>query len=510
VSLFRLESDRSLDIKKPFMKFIQFFIPRIEYILFAAMFWGIASTGPILLNSDGDLPRHLLVGKLIWTTREIHSTDIFSYRTTGFPSIPHEWLAQVILSSINDVLGLGGIVFFTALIVMITWAIIFNEALKRSQSLFSALIFTGLGVGASLIHVLPRPHLFSYLFTTLWILALERIQRHKPQQWWILPILMLFWVNLHGMFVLGIVIWIIYLVGDLFESSIHESIRVPRTKSIFLGGALSLITTFLSPSGFKIWGAIASLGGNSYIKSRIPEYQSANFQMAETWPFILLLLLGIASFARSSRKTGWVDVFLVTAFAGVALYSSRMLPLFAIIAAPIVARSFSEWTKEDFPNSRFLSMEANISTINHSSNGLIWVFVAIVAVLSLFQLNVSIDPAGKGNVFDSKFFPVDALNWLDAHPQSGYMFNEFDWGGYILLRSWPKYPIFMDGHTHIYGEALTREYEEVIRLSEGWEEVFEKYHVEWAILRAQSAVAENLEEHGWQVLYQDETAIILR
>lgn len=91
------------------MKIVQFFMPRIEYILFAAMFWGIASTGPILLNSDGDLPRHLLVGKLIRTTHEIHITDIFSYRTEGLPSIPHEWLAQVILSSFYNVLGLGGV-----------------------------------------------------------------------------------------------------------------------------------------------------------------------------------------------------------------------------------------------------------------------------------------------------------------------------------------------------------------------------------------------------------------
>src|SRR4026209_40502 len=135
------------------MRLIRFLIPRIEYILFAAMFWGIASTGPILLNSDGDLPRHLLVGKLIRTTYQVHVTDIFSYRTMGLPSIPHEWLAQVILSGFHDIWGLGGVVFFTALIVTITWAIIFNESLKRSQSLFSALMFTGLGAGASLIHV---------------------------------------------------------------------------------------------------------------------------------------------------------------------------------------------------------------------------------------------------------------------------------------------------------------------------------------------------------------------
>ena len=492
------------------MKFIQFFIPRIEYILFAAMFWGLASTGPILLNSDGDLPRHLLVGKLIRATREIHTTDIFSFRTEGLPSIPHEWLAQVILSGFNDLMGLGGVVFFTALIVTSTWALIFYESLKRSGNLFAALIFTGLGVGASLIHVLPRPHLFSYLFTTLWILVLEQIQKDKPHHWWILPLLMLAWVNLHGMFVLGIVIWIIYLVGALFENPSANWLASTKTKSLLIGGALSLLATFLSPSGFKIWEAIASLGGNAYIKSRIPEYQSANFQMAETWPFILLLLLSIASFARSTRKIEWRYVFLVTAFAGIAIYSSRMLPLFAIVAVPILAKSFSEWLVEDFPNSRFLTMEANIGRINQTSNGLIWVLATVLAVLFLFRSNITIDPAGKGNRFDPGFFPVEAVNWLEAHPQHGHMFNEFDWGGYILLKLWPEYPIFMDGHTHIYGEALTREYETVISPGRGWEEVFEKYQVEWAMVRARSPLIEKLEEQHWQLLYQDETAVILR
>ena len=485
-------------------------MPRIEYILFAAMFWGIAATGPILLNSDGDLPRHLLVGKLIRTTHEIHLTDIFSYRTEGLPSIPHEWLAQVILSGFHDVLGLGGVVFFTAFIVTATWVILYYESLKRSGSLFTALFFTGLGVGASLIHVLPRPHLFSYLFITLWIIVLEQIRNDKPQRWWMLPILMLAWVNLHGMFVLGIVIWIIYLVGDLFEYPSTNWLIYTRTKSMLAGGVLSLVATFLSPSGFNIWEAIVSLGGNAYIKSRVPEYQSANFQIAETWPFILLLLLCIASFARSTQKIWWTHVFLVTAFAGVALYSSRMLPIFAIVAVPIVAKSFSDWIKEDFPKSRFPAIEANIGTINRSSDGLIWIVTVILAVIFLFQSHVAIDPASKGNVFDGSFFPVEAVNWLDSNPQSGHMFNEFDWGGYILLKLWPAYPIFMDGHTHIYGEALTREYEQVITLSKGWENVFEKYQIEWVIVRAQSSLIEKLQEQAWRILYQDGTAFILR
>lgn len=492
------------------MKLIRFLLPRIEYILFAAIFWGIASTGPILLNSDGDLPRHLLVGKLIRDTQTVHLTDIFSFRTVGFPSIPHEWLAQVVLSGFYDFLGLGGVVFFTALIVTTVWAIIYYDALRRSNSLIAALVFTGLGVGASLIHVLPRPHLFSYLFTVVWILVLEQIQKDELRKWWLLPVLMLAWVNLHGMFVLGIVIWIIYLVGDFFENPSKAWLVSPKTKVMLTGGVLSILTTFLSPSGFGIWSAIASLGGNAYIKSRIPEYQSANFQIPETWPFILILLLAIASFSRSTNKTPWRHVFLVTAFAGVALYSSRMLPFFAMVAVPIAAQAFSGWLKEDFPKNRIWTIETNLNSTNQTSNGWIWIATVILAVAMLFKLNIPIDVTGKGNAFSPQFFPVDAVTWLESTPQSGHVFNEFDWGGYMLLNLWPQYQIFMDGHTHIYGEDLTREYEQVITLSDNWASILDKYQVTWAIVRDQTPIAKALENNGWIILYQDKTTVILR
>lgn len=89
------------------------------------------------------------------------------------------------------------------------------------------------------------------------------------------------------------------------------------------------------------------------------------------------------------------------------------------------------------------------------------------------------------------------------------MFNELDWGGYLLLKLSPRQQIFMDGHTHIYSEALTREYETILTLREGWQELFKKHEVQWAIVRKGSAVAESLTEINWEILYQDDTAIIL-
>ena len=89
------------------------------------------------------------------------------------------------------------------------------------------------------------------------------------------------------------------------------------------------------------------------------------------------------------------------------------------------------------------------------------------------------------------------------------MFNEFDWGGYLLLKLWPNQQIFMDGHTHIYGEALTREYEQVITQGNGWDSILNKYEVNWVIIRVNTSLAKTLSSSAsWTIVYEDKTAII--
>ena len=473
-----------------------------------ALLWSIAASGPRLLNFDGDLPRHLLLGGLIRESRSVPLTDKFSFRTVGFASIPHEWLSQVIFSLSNDLLGLSGVVLLTALIVTGTWLIVFHEASRRTDSLFASLFAAVLGIAASMIHVLPRPHLFTYLFTALWIMILERVISDRPRSWWLLPVLMLLWVNLHGMFVLGMIILGIYLVGSLFETPSRSWLSMPSTKPMLFAAALSFITTFLSPSGVKIWEAIASLGSNSYITSRIPEYQSPDFHLPATWPFILLLLVTVTAFARSTRRLPWTYVLLTVSFTGIALYTARMIPLFAIVIVPIAAQALGDWLSQEFSSSRYSTIDKNISKINSSSNGFIWMIILLIVIAAIFNSGKVIDPENKGNVFDSNFFPVQAVSWLNQHPPQGYMFNEFDWGGYLLLNLSPRQQIFMDGHTHIYGETLTREYETVMTLGEGWKDILEKYDIEWAITRIGSPIARALEKENWTILYQDDTAII--
>jgi len=492
------------------MKLIRFFLPRIEYILLAAIFWGIAASGPRILNFDGDLPRHLLNGNLILQTGQVSTTDVYSFRTVGFPSIPHEWLSQVVLAGIYNWLGLNGIVLLTALIIMLTWFVVFSDSMKRSNSLFISLLFTTLAMGAAQIHVLPRPHIFTYLLTAIWIRFLERADDKRLHTMWSLPLIMLLWVNLHGMFVIGIIIGGIYLVRDFLAHPSKDWFQTKRAQTLMIGGALTLIATLFSPSGIHIWQAIVSLGSNSYITSKIPEYQSANFHLPETWTYIIILLLTMIGLARSTQKTSWTHALLIAAFTGLSLYTSRMIPLFTVITTPIAVKTINDWISQEYPKSRFHHIQENISKINLASNGLIWIFVVVLSTGVLLNSGKTIDPENRGNNFDDRFFPVKAVTWLEQHPQQGHMFNEFDWGGYILLRLWPDQQIFMDGHTHIYGEELTREYEKIITLSPGWENSLKEYGVTWAIIRTPGTLEGALSANGWREIYRDETAVILK
>ena len=485
-------------------------MPRIEYILLIAVFWGILASGPRILNFDGDLPRHILSGNLILETRHVDTTDVFSYRTKGYPSFPHEWLSQVLFASVYNWLDLDGVVLLTALVIVSTWGVVYRHAMLSSNSIIAMLFVTALGIGASQLHVLPRPHIFTYLLLAIWIRLLEDIRKNQTRHWWVLPVIMLFWVNMHGMFLVGMIVLAMYLIGDFLDTPSSTWFRSQKTKSLLLASGLSLLVTFLSPSGSEIWKAIASLGSNTYITAKIPEYQSANFHLPETWPFLLMLLLAIVGFARTTERISWAPILLVAAFTTLALYSSRMIPIFAVAVTPILAKITATWVRSEYSQSRVWLIEANIEKVNQSSNGLIWFLAAVFAAAILLRSGGTIDPERRGNVFDPRFFPVNAVSWLEARPPEGHMFNEFDWGGYLLLRLWPDQQIFMDGHTHIYGEALTREYERVITLSPGWQDVLNKYNIDWVIVRRDAPLIDALAmQESWEIAYEDATATIM-
>jgi hypothetical protein len=475
---------------------IQYLLPRLDAALFGMLFIGVLLLGPRMLNIDGDLGRHITIGNYILQQREIPMRDLFSHTMSGEPVVPHEWLAQVSFSVAHTWMSLHGVVFLAALVIAGTFTLMYREMASQNINRSLALFFTILAAYASSLHWLTRPHIFTFLFTALWAYLLE----NGKSKLWLFPLIMLIWVNTHGAFIAGFVILGGHVAGWFWEY-LQKKATLEKLTRLSLIGGLSVAATFINPVGWKLWDLSVGYLGNRYLVDHTVEYQSPNFHQPGTWPFLLLMVLGILALGLGGRMRAH-QVILFAGWSAMSLYSARNIPLFVIVTTPYIGLA----SQAVFgPASLVTRFENKIFNAENNLRG------SLVFSIALILIMIAFPPLPRSaNRFNEGIFPVEAARWLQNHPQGGEMFNHFDWGGYLLYQMWPEKTVFIDGQTDFYGEALTREYEQVIRLEDGWQDRLQKYNVSWAIIPPDQPLARGLrDEMKWMIVYQDDTAVIL-
>jgi hypothetical protein len=497
---------------------LAYLLPGLGDILWIGIFFGVIGLGPQIMNVDGDLGRHLTIGQYILDHGQVPVADLFSHTRAGAPLTPHEWLSQVIFALAYRWLGLDGVVLVCGLVIATSFWLVFRRAREGSQGILAAVLVTLLTVAAASLHWLSRPHIFTFLMLALWIGVLERLRRGRLRSWWLLPVIMLAWANLHGAFIAGFVTWGLVGLGlawDVFwQRGKGPGLHGHFWRYYLLGGAASFLATLANPSGIGLWGTSVGYLGSRYLVSHTAEYLPPNFHDPSTWPFLVVIGLLVAAFGLQGRRLEAAQVFPAAAWLVMALYSVRNVPLFVIVAMPALAGVLDEWLAAHHHRAKglvqFFGLDRRLAGVDRDLSGAVFPALAVVLALLGLRAGMDLDFQRAGNIFDARVFPVAAADWLAEHPQPGRPFNYFPWGGYLLYRLWPDQNVFIDGQTDFYGEALTRQYEQVLTLSPGWEAVLDQYSVEWVILPASEALAGELRGRPeWSVLYEDHTAVVL-
>jgi len=190
-------------------------VPGIQNIYFCIIFLLVLVSGPQMLSGDSDLGRHLALGNYILENHVVPSRDVFSHTLPNQPRPPYEWLTQVLFALVYRLLHLDGIILMTAIVISVTFALLYKYANDRCGSPALVLATAFLASSASSIHWLPRPHIFTFLFLAIWIERLEKLRKGEAVGLFIFPLMMLFWANMHGGFVFGILAWGAYVAGWL-------------------------------------------------------------------------------------------------------------------------------------------------------------------------------------------------------------------------------------------------------------------------------------------------------
>jgi len=488
-------------------KNIPFLIPSIADIIFISLFLLLSFSAGKDLLGDVDTGYHIRAGEYILNTFSIPRHDIFSFITPTLPWTAHEWLSEVIMALVHRAFGLTGVAIFFAFIISLVYYLLYRIFKTNKDNLILTVFIVLLVLISSQIHWLARPHIFSLLLILIWYYLLDQYQYKHKNYLYVFPPIMLFWVNLHGGFLAGFILIGIYLFGNVVKFITSQNAeRDIYKKKIGLLGLITAVCVFVSlinPFGYRILLFPFNLVSNKFIMDHVGEFMSPNFH--ELMPFKYLLLLMIAIFGISKRKTNLIELLLVLMFINMSLYSVRYIPLFGIIAVPILLRLIRPIMEQSTGKiADFIKKRAEgISETDASAKGYLWPIAALAVVVVLTASGI-IDYK-----FDAKTKPVAAVEFLKNEHIKGNMFDNDEFGDYIIYAAWPEYKVFVDGRSDMYGTEIMKDYLKVISIKQGWEEVLKKYNINWIIYNAKTSLSMFLmERDDWKLIYADKVANI--
>lgn len=410
---------------------------------------------------DNSFLWHIRAGTLQVEAGEVLTADPFSFTMLGERWLTQSWLAELLYAWGELNWGLGFVPPMMLLLSSITFFGVGLLAYRRSRSVWATAIVVLLTTALLLSFLVPRPVLFSYALFVLVVLAWDR-----PSARWTLPFLFWVWASVHGSFAIGLAYIGLSIVMDRDWRAIGMAIAagIPTLLTAHGAGVIEFLLEF-SQAG----PALALLS-----EWRRPEPFSIVFL-----PFLLGVLVIIIGAARSriTPRHLWVLApFLILAFS-----ATRAVPPAWIGVIPLVAVALAGFAKEA---SRRFSL--------HSAA----VFTLVVFVTPLFI-------ASDGSI-DEERFPVAAAKELSPVPT----FHDDRTGGYLIWKSGPDRPVYIDDRAELYGERMA-EFVEVRDMERDWKPVFARDGIEQALLAADQELVEELRAHGWSTAHEDEQFVVL-
>jgi hypothetical protein len=524
-------------------------VPSTGDIIFIALLGLLTCTSlSMRLLGDAGIGWHIRTGQQILVSHAVPRVDSFSSTMRGKPWFAWEWFYDVLVGSLERWAGLNGVVWFTAVVIAAVFSWTFRLLIHRGTNVFVALVLVLLAASASMIHFLTRPHVVSWLFTLAWFWILDSSESDclQPrsaecsavggrQRLWLLPLLILVWVNVHGGFLVGFVLVAIYwasavwsamrLKDDKFDEFLAKMRWQAQARSLALAGFASAAASLANPYGWKLHLHIYRYLSNRFLMEHIDEFQSPNFHGVAQKCFALLVLAAMVALAARARDLRVSEglVILFALYSG--FYASRNIPvsslLLALMIGPLLSDAIANLeVRNIWLRRRLAGMAAfteRMGSVESSLQGNLWAIAAVAVTCWIAAHGGALGQTRWMDAhFDGKRFPIAAVDFLDRKSAEARGAEQSEavtvpdyWGGYLIYRLYPRTLVAVDDRHDLYGEEFFKSYLKMVHVEPGWDELLEQYQARRVLVPKSSSLANILQQSPpWKSIYADDVAVI--
>lgn len=383
---------------------------------------------------DPDLWWHLRTGQWIVQHHAIPHVDTFSRFSVGKPWEAYSWLYELLVYGLFSKLGLAGIVIYTAG-MLLAILVALRHLIQRMQTDFSQVALLTFAACFSMSHLFtPRPWLFTILFFVVELDILmhaRRTGRTRELLW--LPVIFALWSNLHIQFIYGLAALGLAAVEALavrWIPSPRTRLRAPWLCEAFVASALAAMA---NPFGWGIYRVVYNLAKEPGGLDKISELQAIPFRNLPDF-CILLLALGAVAALAWHRRMQMFEIGLL-AFGVYASFRSQRDAWVIVVAAIAVLAS---------------TLPGRAGATRLPSAKTAWLATAAAAVIMLSGIRIMGMTNAQLQGKLEKFMPVAAVRHIQAKGYAGPLYNDFNWGGYLVWSQ--RMPVSIDGRGAFYGD----------------------------------------------------------
>jgi len=412
--------------------------------------------------ADYDMGWQLATGRYVIQHHHMPRIDVLSFTSAGKPWA-YPPFAGVLLYLTYCAFGYAGLSWFCALACLAVVAY-----LVRRGDIGSA-VLAMLAVQSVAARTAPRADLFSTVLFAFYLGELWAYHRGTRSRHWLLPMVMLFWVNLHPGFIAGlgaIGAYLLVEVSDLLFGECRQAVLL-RLKKVWPWLAASGVATLVNPWGPRIYVASLTLSGlaapiqgrlnsSSFIGEfqGVPVSRSLLYQLIDvrhmengfTWLLVVAVVLAVLFIWK--QQLGAAVITLVALYAGLA--HARYMGLFVITIATLGGPLLSElFARRSNPSSDD-GKTTPIVRVPDAVAILVTIVFCAVALLHIADLvssrtYVVFASDWRFGAGESSWFPDRAAAFIRREQLPGNIFEEYALGGYAAWALGPQYPDFIDG-----------------------------------------------------------------
>jgi hypothetical protein len=327
------------------------------------------------------------------------------------------------------------------------------------------------------------------------LIVLQRFRLRGRAPLWVLPPLFCLWINTHGSWSLGLVVFGIIVASGLVQGQWRriEATRwsPPQLRSLLTTLVASSIALFANPYGYRLVLYPLDLAIRQKIAvANVMEWASVDFHDARGKVVILLIVGLLLGALLSGHRWKLYELGLVLFGLYSGLTHIRFLFLAALLITPLLAK-FLDFVPPYDPKIDKPVLNALIMA------GVLLFLVRGFPSTSRLQQSIETD------------YPAEVLPYLKTHPPAGPVMNYYLWGGYLCWYD-RDFKEFIDSRADIFVYAgVFQDYVTLMGLNDS-AAILDKYGIRYVLFPPHEALTYILEhDPKWKVIFRGKMSLIL-